>query len=211
MSQPSLAIVVSGGGSNLQAIIDAVSRGELACRIGLVLSDRPDCGGVQRAITHRIPVCAIPYPRRATPDQRMAWEQQAIAVIEAFAPDLVLLSGFMRILRAETLAQMTVPVINQHPALLPADGGEYYQLQDGRVIPALRGAHVVADAIKHQLPVTGCTIHYVVPEVDRGPVIATAEVPVASTDDESSLHNRIRIAEQRLLVATLATWSFDHT
>lgn len=208
MSQPTLAILVSGGGSNLQAVLDAMTHGELACRVGLVLSDRPECGGVQRAIAHRIPVCAIPYPRRATPAQRLAWELQASTVINAFTPDLVLLSGFMRILSAETLTQFTIPVINQHPALLPADGGETYHLRDGRTIPALRGAHAVADALTHRLPVTGCTIHYVVPAVDRGPVIATCEVPVDPSDDESSLHLRIRLAEQRLLVETLTTWPF---
>jgi phosphoribosylglycinamide formyltransferase-1 len=208
MTQPTIAIVVSGGGSNLQAVLDAIGRGELAWRIGLVLSDRPECGGIQRAITHRVPVCAIPYPRRATPVQRIAWEQQALAVINAFAPDLLLLSGFMRILSADTLSQCAMPVINQHPALLPDDGGERYQLRDGRTIPALRGAHVVADAVAQQLPVTGCTIHYVVPEVDRGPVIATHEVPVLPTDDADTLHSRIRVAEQQLLVDTLANWSF---
>ncbi|MEY3990217.1 MAG: hypothetical protein RI985_1298 [Chloroflexota bacterium] len=208
MSQPSIAIVVSGGGSNLQAVLDAIARGALACKVGLVLSDRPESGGVQRAITHRVPVCAIPYPRRATPAQRMAWEQQALAVINAFAPDLLLLSGFMRILSADTLSQLSMPVINQHPALLPDDGSETYQLHDGRTIPALRGAHVVADAITHQLPVTGCTIHYVVPAVDRGPVIATCEVPVNPADDADTLHSRIRVAEQQLLVDTLARWQF---
>lgn len=208
MSLPSLAVAVSGGGSNLQAVLDAIEHGELACNVGLVLSDRPECGGVQRAIAYRIPVCAIPYPRRATPAQRIAWEQQALAVINAFTPDVVLLSGFMRILSADTLSQMSMPVINQHPALLPDDGGELYQLRNGRTIPALRGAHVVADALTHKLPVTGCTIHYVVPEVDRGPVIATSEVPVLPADDADTLHSRIRIAEQRLLVDTLKQWSF---
>ncbi|MFZ9856874.1 MAG: formyltransferase family protein [Roseiflexaceae bacterium] len=208
MTHPSIAIVVSGGGSNLQAVFDAISRDILAFRVGLVLSDRPECGGIQRAITQHVPVCAIPYPRRATPAQRMTWEQHALGVINTFAPDLVLLSGFMRILSARTLSQLSMPVINQHPALLPNDGGEIYQLRDGRTVPALRGAHVVADALEQRLPVTGCTIHYVVPEVDRGPVIATREVPVLPSDDANTLHNRIRIAEQQLLVDTLANWSF---
>jgi phosphoribosylglycinamide formyltransferase-1 len=209
MTQPTIAIVVSGGGSNLQAVLDAIHRGDLDWRVGLVLSDRPECGGIQRAITHRVPVCAIPYPRRATPAQRIAWEQQALAVINTFAPDLILLSGFMRILSAETLSQFSMPVINQHPALLPDDGGETYRLHDGRVIPALRGAHVVTDAVAQQLPVTGCTIHYVVPEVDRGPVIATHEVPVLPGDDADTLHSRIRVAEQQLLVDTLMRWAIS--
>lgn len=200
--------MVSGGGSNLQAVIDAIAAGEISWRIGLVLSDRPECGGVQRAIAHRIPVCAIPYPSRATALQRQAWEHRALSVVRAFAPDVVLLSGFMRIISAETLNTVAIPIINQHPALLPSDGGDDYVLADGRVIPALRGAHVVADALRLRLPITGCTIHYVVPEVDRGPVIATHEVPVLPNDSEESLHQRIRSTEQRLLVRTLATTTF---
>lgn len=210
MTIPSIAMVVSGGGSNLQAVLDAIACGELRCRVSVVMSDRPESGGVQRAITHRVPVCAIPYPRRASHDQRLNWERHAVAVMHAFAPDLVVLSGFMRILSAETLDQIALPVINQHPALLPNDGGETYTLRDGRIIPALRGAHVVADALSQRLPITGCTLHYVVPEVDRGPVIGTREVPVAPDDDEATLHQRIRTAEQRLLVDTLAAWPFAH-
>ncbi len=208
MTIPTIAVVVSGGGSNLQAVFDAIAQGVLSCRVGLVLSDRPECGGVQRAITQHVPVCAIPYPRRATPADRLMWEHKAYAVINAFTPDLVLLSGFMRILSADTLSRLTMPVINQHPALLPDDGGEIYRLRDGRIIPALRGAHVVADALAQQLPMTGCTIHYVVPEVDRGPVIAQREVPVAPADDVATLHGRIRLAEQQLLIDTLAQWRF---
>jgi phosphoribosylglycinamide formyltransferase 1 len=203
MTSPALAIAVSGGGSNLQAVIDAIATGALHARIALVISDRPDCGGVQRAITHRLPVCALPYPPKATPAQRLAWEQVMWQMVVAVQPNLLLLSGFMRILRAETLAQFKMPVINQHPSLLPADGGDSVTTHSGLVIPALRGAHVVRDALALRLPVTGCTIHSVVPEVDRGPVIATAEVPVYADDDEATLHGRIRAVEQPLLISTL--------
>ena len=201
MTTPALVVAVSGGGSNLQAIIDAIAADELAARIALVVSDRPECGGVQRAIAQRIPVCAVPFPRRAMPAQRAAWEAQLLGVVNVFAPDLVVLAGFMRILSASGLATLTMPIINQHPALLPADGGEH--LSDGRVIPALRGAHVVADALALRLPVTGCTVHYVVPAVDRGPVIATHEVPIETTDSVETLHARIRSVEQHVLITAL--------
>lgn len=203
MTVPALAIAVSGGGSNLQAVIDAITTGTLVARIALVISDRPECGGVQRALQQRVPVCALPYPRQATPAQRYAWEQVMQQLVCAVQPDVLLLSGFMRILRGETLAAFPMPVINQHPSLLPVDGGDTVTLSDGRVIPALRGAHVVRDALAYQLPMTGCTIHTVVPEVDRGPVIATREVPIYPDDDESTLHARIRAVEQPLLITTL--------
>lgn len=203
MTSPALAIAVSGGGSNLQAVIDAIATGALHARVALVISDRPDCGAVQRAITHRLPVCALPYPAKATSAQRLAWEHVMWQMVVAVQPDMLLLSGFMRILRAETLAKFSIPVINQHPSLLPADGGDSVTTRGGLVIPALRGAHVVRDALALRLPVTGCTIHTVVPEVDRGPVIATAEVPIYPADDETSLHARIRAVEQPLLITTL--------
>ena len=203
MTVPAVVVAASGGGSNLQAIIDAIAAGSLDLRIALVISDQPSCGAVQRAITHAIPVCAIPYPRRATAVQRIAWEEQAMAVVNCFAPNLILLSGFMRILSSETLSQTSVPMLNQHPALLPDDGGDDVVLQDGRVIPALRGAHVVRDALTRGLTVTGCTIHRVVPEVDRGPVIARATVEIDPADTEATLHARIRLVEQRLLLDTL--------
>jgi len=203
MTVRALVVAVSGGGSNLQAIIDAIATDELAARIALVISDRPECGGVQRAIARRIPVCAVPFPHRATPAQRAAWEAQLLGVVNVFAPDMVVLAGFMRILSAPGLASLAMPIINQHPALLPADGGESYQLADGRVIPALRGAHVVADALTQRLPVTGCTVHYVVPAVDRGPVIATHEVPIEANDTVEALHARIRSVEQRVLITAL--------
>jgi phosphoribosylglycinamide formyltransferase-1 len=206
MNSPALVVAASGGGSNLQAIIDAIAAGSLAMRIALVISDQPTCGAVQRALAHNIAVCAIPYPRKATALQRIAWESQAMQVVNCFAPDMLLLSGFMRILSSTTLAHVSVPMLNQHPALLPDDGGDTVSLRDGRTIPALRGAHVVRDAIAQRLPVTGCTIHRVVPEVDRGPVIARVEVAIQPDDDEASLHTRIRAVEQNLLLDTLQTF-----
>ncbi len=206
MKQPALVVAASGGGSNLQALIDAIATGGLAMRIALVISDQPTCGAVQRALAHNIAVCAIPYPRRADPIKRISWETQAMQVVDCFAPDIILLSGFMRILSSTTLARVTVPLLNQHPALLPDDGGDTVTLSDGRTIPALRGAHVVRDAIAQRLPVTGCTIHRVVPEVDRGPVLARAEVTVHPDDDEVTLHSRIRAVEQQLLITTMQTF-----
>ena len=203
MTYPAIVVAVSGGGSNLQALIDAIADGRIHARIALVISDRPDCGGVQRALNQRLPVCAVPFPRQATLAQRADWERSIVALICALKPDLLLLSGFMRILSAPALSALPMSVINQHPALLPTDGGDVVTLSDGRVIPALRGAHVVRDALMLQLPVTGCSIHTVVPEVDRGPVLASQEVVILPDDSEETLHARIRTVEQPLLIATM--------
>jgi phosphoribosylglycinamide formyltransferase 1 len=209
--------MLSGGGSNLQALLDAQTAGILEAQVALVLADRADAYGLQRALQHRIPAAFVPLPRAigASTDRaavRAAWEQRLLAVLNAFEYDLVLLSGFMRVLSADFLAGCRAPVINQHPALLPdpgqpfdasqahASGGDTVTTSGGIVIPALRGAHVVADALRRGLPVTGCTIHRVTPVVDHGPVLATAEVPILPDDTEATLHERIKVAERRLVV-----------
>lgn len=199
-----IAVLLSGGGSNLQALIDARDAGELGAEIGLVVSDRAEAGGLQRALGRRIPAAYVPLaPTGGDATTRAAvrgaWERRLIGVIRSFDPDLVVLSGFMRVLSAAFLDQIGSPVINQHPALLP-DGGDTVTTSDGRVVPALRGAHVVADALRLGLEVSGCTVHRVTPAVDDGPVLARAEVPVLPGDDEAALHERIKAQERRLLV-----------
>ena len=210
----SVAVLLSGSGSNLQALIDAIEEGALDIRIALVLADRADAYGLQRALQHELPAAFVPLPRPAGPTEtralaRAAWERRLLAVLNAFEYDLVLLSGFMRVLSADFLAGCRAPVINQHPALLPdpgrafdagqGSGGDTVTTSAG-VIPALRGAHVVAEALRRGLPVTGCTIHRVTPAVDDGPVLASAEVPILPEDDEAALHERVKIEERRLLV-----------
>lgn len=213
-----VAVLLSGSGSNLQALLDAQDTGALGAQVGLVLADRAVSYGLQRALARNIPAAYVPLPRSAGPADRaaarMAWERRLLAVLNAFEYDLVLLSGFMRVLSADFLAGCRAPVINQHPALLPdpgrsfdassSSGGDSVTTSSGAVIPALRGAHVVADALRRGLPVTGCTIHRVTPAVDDGPVLASAEVPILPGDDEAALHERIKAQERRLVVEVVA-------
>jgi phosphoribosylglycinamide formyltransferase-1 len=219
MKSYSIAVLLSGSGSNLQALLDAQDAGSLGAEVGLVLSDRADAYGLQRALGRNIPAAFVPLPRVAGPPAARAavradWEQRLLGVLNAFAYDLVLLSGFMRILSADFLAGCRAPVINQHPALLPdpggpfdasrSSGGDTVTTSAGIVIPALRGAHVVADALQRGLSVTGCTIHRVTPAVDDGPVLARAEVPILPGDDAAALHERIKAEERRLVVEVVA-------
>jgi phosphoribosylglycinamide formyltransferase-1 len=215
----SIAVLLSGSGSNLQALLDAHDAGALGAEVGLVLSDRADAYGLQRALGRNIPAAFVPLPRTAGSPvaralARAAWERRLLGVLNAFEYDLALLSGFMRVLSADFLAGCRAPVINQHPALLPDPGrpfdaaqpvgGDTVVTSGGTVIPALRGAHVVADALKRGLPLTGCTIHRVTPAVDDGPVLASAEVPILPGDDEAALHERIKAEERRLVVEVVA-------
>jgi phosphoribosylglycinamide formyltransferase-1 len=200
-----IAVLLSGSGSNLQALLDAQQEGALGgAEVALVVSDRADAYGLQRALQSRVPTACVPLPPSKPGPQRLAvrnvWEQQLARVVAAFSPDLLLLAGFMRILSAEFLAHFPDKVINQHPALLPDDGGPTVLSPSGQTIPALRGAHVVADALRLGLPVTGCTIHRVTPRVDDGPILARAEVPILPDDDEATLHERIKAEERRLVV-----------
>jgi phosphoribosylglycinamide formyltransferase-1 len=199
-----IAVLLSGSGSNLQALLDAEADGTLGARVTLVLSDRADAYGLQRALARGIAVAHVPLPPSprgpARDAARAAWERRITAVVAAFAPDLVVLAGFMRILSPAFLEQFPGRVINQHPALLPDDSGDIYRTSGGVVIPALRGAHVVDDAVARGLPVTGCTIHRVTPRVDDGPVLARAEVPLVPGDTVASLHERIKAEERRLIV-----------
>jgi phosphoribosylglycinamide formyltransferase-1 len=200
-----IAVLVSGSGSNLQALLDAQQAGDLGdAEIVLVVSDRADAYGLQRALKRRVAAAFIPLRHPRDPAARAAWERRLADVVAAFAPDLIVLAGFMRVLSPVFLDRFPNRVINQHPALLPDDGGDTFVTSRGIVIPALRGAHVVADAIRLGLPVTGCTIHRVTPAVDDGPVLARAEVPVLPGDDEATLHERIKDVEHRLIVEVVA-------
>jgi phosphoribosylglycinamide formyltransferase-1 len=202
-----IAVLISGSGTNLQALIDAQETGALGAEIALVVSDRADAYGLQRAIQHDIPTAFIPLPRAPKAERaavRAAWEQRLLVVINAFTPNLIVMAGFMRVVSAVFLEQCRTPVINQHPALLPEDGGDTVTTRSGLIIPALRGAHVVADALQRGLPVTGCTVHHVTPIVDDGPILATAEIPILPHDDEYTLHERIKQEEQRLIVDVVA-------
>ncbi len=200
-----IAVLISGSGSNLQALFDAEDGGDLgAAEVALVVSDRADAYGLQRALGRGVAAAHVPLPAAprgpARAAARAAWEQRLAGVVASFTPDLVVLAGFMRILSPAFLQHFPGRVINQHPALLPADGGDTVTTSAGLIIPALRGAHVVPEALRRGLPVTGCTIHRVTPRVDDGPILARAEVPILADDSEESLHERIKVEERRLIV-----------
>ncbi|NTV65962.1 MAG: phosphoribosylglycinamide formyltransferase [Oscillochloris sp.] len=200
-----IAVLISGSGTNLQALFDAQDADDLGgARVELVVSDRSDAFGLQRALTRGVAAAHVPLPAAprgpARDAARAAWEQRLAAVVAAFRPDLVVLTGFMRVLSSAFLDRFPDRVINQHPAILPADGGDIVVTRAGLRIPALRGAHVVPDALRLGLPVTGCTIHRVTPRVDDGPILAQAEVAILAEDDEASLHERIKVEERRLIV-----------
>ncbi len=180
-------VLVSGSGSNLQAIIDAVAAGKLPAQVVAVGSDVPACGGIERAQRAGIPTFEVPLPRGASAEERTRWNTQLADQVLRHEPELVVSAGFMRILSEQFLQDVAVPVINTHPALLPS----------------FPGAHAVRDALAAGVKITGCTVHQVDAGVDTGPIIAQAAVHVEPNDDVATLHERIKSSERRLLVEVL--------
>ena len=199
-----IAVLVSGSGSNLQALIDAIENKQLpGVEIVLVISNKASAYALQRALKHKLPAIFVPWKQREEAEERIA------ALLQLFQADLIVLAGWMRIFSSGFITQFPRRIINLHPALLPDDSGDTYITSDGSVIPALRGLHVVQRALEAGLQVTGNTIHYVIPEVDAGPVIFRAEVRILSDDTVEILQNRIKDIEHELIVSALRKLQYD--
>jgi phosphoribosylglycinamide formyltransferase 1 len=195
---PSLAVLASGAGTNLQAILDAIGDGRLNARVAAVVSDRAGSGALRRAETAGVPAVLLPLADRKDHEARAAYDALLTGVVAAFDPDLIALAGWMLILGPAFLDRFAGRIVNVHPALLPDGDGDTVSTSHGE-IPALRGPRTVRDALTRGLPLTGATVHYVTETVDAGPVILREEVPILPGDDEHCLHERIKAVEHRLL------------
>jgi phosphoribosylglycinamide formyltransferase 1 len=175
-----LAVLLSGSGTNLAALLDAVDADPgFGGEVVVVGSDVPDAGGLDRARARGIPTVVEvlgDHPDRATLEDALA---DAVAAHE---PDAVVLAGFMRIVSGRFLSRWPDRVLNTHPSLLPA----------------FPGAHAVRDALSHGVKVTGSTVHLVDEQVDHGPIIAQQPVEVRPDDTEDTLHERIKAVEHTL-------------
>jgi phosphoribosylglycinamide formyltransferase-1 len=179
-----LVVLVSGSGTNLQALLDGIAAGgpeAYGAEIVAVGADRDGIEGLARAERAGIPT----FVRRVKDyDTRDEWDRALAEAVFAHEPDLVVSAGFMKIVGKEFLARFGGRFVNTHPALLPS----------------FPGAHGVRDALAYGARVTGCTVHFVDDGVDTGPIIAQGVVEVRNEDDESALHERIKEVERRLLV-----------
>ncbi|MFR9804308.1 phosphoribosylglycinamide formyltransferase [Pseudonocardia sp. RS010] len=181
-----LVVLASGSGTLLQALLDAAPDLDYPAEVVAVGTDRPEVEALNRAARAGVPAFTVSPAAHA---DRTAWDRALLAAVLEHRPDLVVCAGFMRILGAPFLDGVGRPIVNTHPALLPA----------------FPGAHAVRDALAHGVKVTGTTVHLVDAGVDTGPILAQEAVPVLPGDTEAELHERIKIAERRLLVATVAT------
>jgi phosphoribosylglycinamide formyltransferase 1 len=179
-----LVVLVSGAGTNLQALLDACADPGYGAQVVAVGADRDGIEALARA--ERAGVPTFTHRVKDFPD-REEWDRALTASCQAAQPDLIVLAGFMKLVGAHFLAVFGGRVINTHPALLPA----------------FPGMHAVRDALDHGVKLTGCTIFLVDAGLDSGPVIAQAAVPVLDGDDEATLHERVKVAERSLLVETV--------
>lgn len=179
MTVLSLVVLISGGGSNLRALLDAQFDAEFPARIVAVGADN-DADGLAHAEEFGIPTFTVPP---TSFESRAAWGDELLEQIQVWNPDLVVCAGFMRILPPRVVAALSPQLINTHPALLPA----------------FPGAHAVRDALAAGVAQTGVTVHIVDEGVDTGPVIVQEAVAIEPGDTESELHERIKTIERRLL------------
>lgn len=184
-SAPSrLVVLASGTGSLLASLLDAAV-GDFPARVVAVGTDR-GCAALDIAAAASIPTFTVAL---ADHPDRSAWDVAVTDATAAHSPDLVVSAGFMKILGPEFLSRFPGRVLNTHPALLPA----------------FPGAHAVRDALAYGVRLTGCTVHVVDAGTDTGPIVAQQAVPVLDDDDESTLHERIKVIERQLLVDVVAS------
>jgi phosphoribosylglycinamide formyltransferase-1 len=175
-----VAVLVSGSGSNLQALLDASTADPgFGARIVVVISDRPGTGGLQRANRAGVPSEVVPWTEF---DDRESFSVAICDTAQHYGAEALILAGFMRILSATAVERYPDRILNIHPALLPS----------------FPGAHAVPDALAHGVKVSGVTVHFVDDQVDHGPIIAQRAVPVKPDDTEETLHARIQKQEHQL-------------
>ncbi len=184
MATPALGVLVSGNGSNLQAILDAVAQGTLDASVRLVISNRADAGAVTRARAAGVEALVVSHRDYPT---REAFDRALVLALQAAGVEWIVLAGFMRVLTPEFLRAFRGRVLNIHPSLLPS----------------FPGTHAIRQALAHGVKVTGCTVHWVDDGVDSGAIIAQSAVAVLPGDDEESLGERLHRAEHALYLDVL--------
>jgi phosphoribosylglycinamide formyltransferase-1 len=179
-----LGVLVSGNGTNLQAILDATRDGSLDARVSCVISNKTDAMALERAARAGVPALAIPHQ---TFDTRAAFDRALVSALREHGAEWIVLAGFMRVLTPELLRAFPGRVVNVHPSLLPS----------------FPGTNAMRQALAHGVKLTGCTVHFVDEGVDSGPIIAQRAVEVVDGDDEHTLAERMHAAEHALLVGVL--------
>jgi phosphoribosylglycinamide formyltransferase-1 len=188
MAMFKIAVLASGRGSNLQAILKAIEENRLQAQVVCVISDKQAAPALEHALQKNIPAIWV-NPHLA--DGKAGFEQRLLDTVLKYEPDCVVLAGYMRILGSsfiQAMNQLSKPIINIHPALLPS----------------FPGLHAQAQAVDYGVRYSGCTVHFVDEGVDTGPIIAQAVVPVEPEDDAEALAARILVQEHQLYPEVLS-------
>jgi phosphoribosylglycinamide formyltransferase-1 len=185
-----LVVLISGGGSNLRALLEASEDAEFPARVVAIGADR-DADGLAHGEEYGIPTFVVPFSAFPT---REAWGDELLAQVRQWDADLVILSGFMRLLPPRVVEALTPNLLNTHPAYLPE----------------FPGAHGVRDALAAGVSETGASVIVVDTGVDTGPIVAQERIPVLPGDTESRLHDRIKLVERELLVQVVLDIANGH-
>jgi phosphoribosylglycinamide formyltransferase 1 len=185
-----LGVLISGRGSNLQAIIDAIECGDLRAEVRIVISNRADAAGLERAKEHRVETAVIDN-REFT--SREDFDRALRAALTARSVELVICAGFMRLLSRVMLDAFPGRILNTHPALLPA----------------FPGIHGPREALEHGVKIAGCSVFFVTEGIDTGPIIIQAAVPILQADNEETLAARIVAQEHRILPEAIRLYQQD--
>jgi len=188
LNTPKIGVLVSGRGSNLQAIIDAIKNKELNAEIAVVLSDNPKAFALERASKAGIETAVIELKKFKAKDD---YESEIVKTLKAKKAELVCLAGYMRIVGPAILKEFKAKIINIHPSLLPA----------------FPGLHAQKQALEHGVKVSGCTVHFVDEGTDTGPIIIQSAVPVLEHDSEETLSERILEQEHKIYVEAIKLFS----
>ena len=175
----SIVILISGRGSNMESLLNGVAEGTLPVRVAAVISNRPEAKGLEAAAAQDVETCVVDHTRF---DTREAFDAAMIKTIDSYSPDLVVLAGFMRILTDAFVRRYEGRLLNIHPSLLPS----------------FPGLHTHRRALEEGVRVHGCTVHFVTPQLDHGPVVVQAAVPVLDGDDEATLAARVLVQEHQV-------------
>ncbi|OGF49032.1 MAG: phosphoribosylglycinamide formyltransferase [Candidatus Firestonebacteria bacterium GWA2_43_8] len=179
MAKLRVGVLASGGGTNLQSIIDTSKTGEIDAEVVVVISDKKDAFALERARKSNIPAVFVDPKKYSS---RELHENAIVKILEEHKTGLVCLAGYMRLLTSHLIERFENKIINIHPALLPA----------------FPGTHGQADALEYGAKVAGCTVHFVVLQMDAGPIITQAAVPVLEGDTTEALSKRILEQEHKL-------------
>lgn len=183
-----LGVLVSGRGSNLEAILDAIKQGKLSARVAVVISNKKDAAALERAARYQVPALFLDPTQYG---RREEYDAAVLQQLKEFGVEFVVLAGYMRLVTPTLIQPYHDRIINTHPSLLPA----------------FPGMHAQRQALSYGVRVSGCTIHFVDEEMDHGPIIAQASVPVFEGDTVEQLSERILAEEHRLLPQVLQLYA----